>query len=57
MVNNYNKLTGRYRFKKWNIDNPENKIDDYFDLQDIKQFTKTGDKTYSFLSQRFLEDV
>jgi hypothetical protein len=55
MIKNYNKLTGLYRFKKWNTNNPNSKTVDFFDTQTIKQFTKTGDKTYSFFGQDFME--
>ena len=55
MIKNYNKLRGLYRFKKWNIDNPDHKTVDFFDVQTIKQFTKTGDKSYSFFDKEFME--
>ncbi len=55
MNKNYNKLTGLYRFKKWSVDNPNSKAIDFFDIQTIKQFTKTSDKTYSFFGQEFIE--
>lgn len=48
MVKNFNKLTNKYRFWKWDIRTPNNKSIDYVDYQIRKEFIKNkhiiGDK-------------